>query len=107
MPKPLNAAESIKDVQKQISEEVAEMAKLQEEIRAHEAKALNLKLEIPKLQREIEVDKRQLYEAETSIPKLKSHLAEIQREKLGLQSQLTQVQKALQDGLRSQGIKLH
>lgn len=107
MNNPKNVAEMVQQLQHQIKEEMQELTSIQEELRAHEAKASQLKQEIPQLQKKVEMEKHELYVTEAEIPKLKAHLAEIQREKLKAQSDLTNAQHSFQDSLRKSGTKLH
>jgi hypothetical protein len=104
----MNATESVRHLQEQIGKEMQEMAKLQEQIRACETDDAKMKTEIPRLQKETYADEQKLRENEsTLLPKLKVKLAELQREKMKLQSDFSLAQKSLQDGLRNQSIKLH
>ena len=103
----VNATESVQQLRDQINKELQEMAKLQEEIRAHEAEATKLKIEIPQLQKQIDLDKHKLQENDRDLPRLKIKLLDLQREKLKLQGEMTSIQNSFRDSLRNQSIKLH
>ncbi|MEN9912678.1 MAG: hypothetical protein RLY66_86 [Candidatus Parcubacteria bacterium] len=106
MNNPKNVTEMVQQLQNQIKEEIHELTSIQEELRAHEAKAAQLKQEIPQLQKKVEIDRHELYATESDIPKLKAKIAEIQRAKLKAQSDLTNAQHSFQEGLRKSGTKL-
>ncbi len=107
MPNPKNATEMIQQLHQQLTEEMREVATLQEQLRTDETKDTHLKQEIPQLQKQVEIDKHELFAVEADMPKIRAKIVQLQREKAKLQKELADAQHSLQDNIRKTNMKTH